>query len=331
MIMFKSTATANSNTALVKYWGKANSELKTPLNNNISLTIDSHRTKVTVEFSEDYKEDHATLNGEPVSGKILERTSKHLDYIRKLAGVDLKAKGAAEINFPVGAGLASSASGFAALTVAACTALGMKLDKKELSIISRNGSGSSCRSIYGGYVEWLTGKGDKDSYAVQIADEKYFDIRDISVIVSKKPRKVDTRGGMEIAQKTSVLFDARLKAVKEITLPKIRQAILDKNFSAIGKYAELDSNMLHATAITSMPILLYWQPETLEMMHLVRDWREEGLEVYYTADTGANLHIFCLPKDEKELLKRLKEIPIVQKTTSGKPGEGAKVLKEHLF
>ena len=327
----KATAIANSNTALVKYWGKANSELKTPLNNSISLTIDSHWTKCTLEFSEEYKEDHATLNGEAVSGKILERTSKHLDYIRKLAGIDLKAKGAAEINFPVGAGLASSASGFASLTVAACTALGMKLAKKELSIISRNGSGSSCRSIYGGYVEWLAGKTDKDSYSVQIADEKHFDLRDISVIVSKKPRKVDTRGGMDIAQKTSVLFDARMKAVKEITLPKIRQAILDKDFSTVGKMAELDSNMLHATAITSTPILLYWQPETLEAMHAVRDWREDGLEAYYTTDTGANVHILCLPKDQPEILKRLKEMPVVQKATPGKPGEGAKVVKEHLF
>ncbi len=326
----KSTAIANTNTALVKYWGKDSVEFNTPANNNISLTIDSHWTKCTVEFSSDYKEDQATLNGQPATGKVLERTTKHLDYIRKLAGVDLKAKGAAEINFPIGMGLASSASGFAALTVAACSALGLKLSEKDLTIISRRGSGSSCRSILGGYVEWVMG-GDKESVAVQIADKNHFDIRDIAVIVSKKSRKFDTRGGMEIAKKTSPLYPARLKAVNEITLPKIRQAILDKDFTTIGQLAELDSNLLHATALTATPILLYWQPETLEIMHAVKDWREEGLEAYYTADTGANVHILCKPKDEKEILKRLKEIKVVQKAISGKPGDGAKVVKGHLF
>ncbi len=326
----KATAIANTNTALVKYWGKDSSEFNTPTNNNISMTLDSHWTKCTVEFSEEYEEDHATLNSKPAGGKVLERTSKHLDYIRGLAGVDLKARGAAEINFPVSAGLASSASGFAALTVAACSALGMKLDDKELSIISRRGSGSSCRSILGGYVEWVKG-GDRDSIAIQIADKSHFDLRDIAVVVSKKERQVDTRGGMKIAQSTSPLYKARLKAVEELTLPKIRQAILDKDFTTIGQLAELDSNLLHATALTATPILLYWQPETLEVMHQVRDWRLNGLEAYYTADTGANVHVLCRPKDQPEILKRLKEMNVVQNVIASKPGDGAKVIKEHLF
>lgn len=326
----KATAVAHPNVALIKYWGKANKKLKTPMNNSISVTLDNLQCKTTVEFSEEFEEDYATLNGKKAPEKVLKRTSSHLDTIRKKAGIDLYARGAAEINFPVGVGLASSAAGFAALTAAAAKAAGLELNERELSILSRKGSGSSCRSILGGFVEWQKGSSDKDSFAVQIADEDWFDIRIISAVVSTKERTVDTRGGMKIAKETSPLYDARLEFVEK-ELPLMKEAIKNRDFSKMGEILERDCMLLHATAITSEPILLYWTPETLKIMHSVRTWRQEGFEAYYTADTGANVHVVCPPENETKVVKKLKEIEGVMEVHKNKPGEGVKLSEEHLF
>jgi diphosphomevalonate decarboxylase len=326
----KATAIAHPNVALIKYWGKANEELKTPMNNNISVTVDGLYCKVTVEFSEKYEKDSATVNGKEPEKKVMERAVEHIDRIRKMAGIKTRARGAVEMNFPIGVGLASSSAGFAALSLAASKAADLQLDKKQLSILARNGSGSSCRSIYGGFVEWLKGKSGKDSYAVQLADEKWFDIRIISAVVSTKERMVDTRGGMKIAKETSPLYYARLKFVEK-QLPVMKKAIKERDFTTIGKVAERDCMLLHATAITADPILIYWTPETLKIMHSVRVWRGEGLEAYYTVDTGANVHIFCLPENEEEIIKRLQGLEGIIEVHKNKPGAGARLAQEHLF
>lgn len=326
----KATAIAHPNVAIVKYWGKRDSASFIPMNNSISVTVDSLYCKTTVDFSEDYDRDFATINGNAPDAKVMERAVTHLDRIRKLAGMDLHARGAIEMNFPIGVGLASSSAGFAALTAAACAAAGLKLSPKELSIISRQGSGSSCRSIYGGFVEWLGGTRSDDSYSVQLADEKHWDLRLITAVVSKAARKVDTRGGMEIAKNTSPLYAARLHAVEE-DLPIVRQAIRDKDLPTLGTVAEREAMLLHATAITASPILVYWVPETVRIMQEVLAWRTEGLKTYFTLDTGANIHFLCLPESEDEIVNRLKALPGVMQVHCNRPGEGVKLVKDHLF
>jgi diphosphomevalonate decarboxylase len=326
----KATAIAHPNVALIKYWGKADDNLKTPMNNSISVTIDGLYCKVTVDFSEEYKKDWATINGQEPQQKTLERAAEQLDTVRKAAGITLRAKSAVEMNFQVGIGLASSSAGFAALTAAAAKAAGLKLDKKALSILARKGSGSSCRSIYGGFVEWVKGSSDKTSYAMQLADEKWLDLRTISAVVSTKERMADTRGGMKIAKDTSPLYAARLKFVEK-ELPLMRKAIKNKDFSAMGKIAERDCMLLHATAITADPVLLYWTPETLKIMHAVRVWRQNGLEAYYTVDTGANIHVFCMPENEQKVLDDLQSIGGITSIHKNKPGEGARLIDGHLF
>ncbi len=326
----KATAKAYSNVAIVKYWGKRDEKLMTPMNSNISMTSDAHGATATVEFSEEYDEDIAIVNGEPTIEKVKERTEKHIDLIRKIAGITLKAKGEAKTDLPIGIGLASSASGFASLTVAACAAAGLKLDPKQLSIISRQGSGSSCRSIYGGFVEWLSGNKSEDSYAIQLADQHWWDVRDVIAMVSTKQRKVDTRNGMRIAKDTSPYYPAWLKEVEK-DLANVRKAIKDRDFTLLGRTAERNSLMMHATAITATPELIYWVPETLRVMHEVMLMREEGIKCYFSCDTGANVHIFCLPEEEKNIMKRIGKLEGVQKTIVGKPGEGTKLINKHLF
>ena len=326
----KATAIAHPNVPIIKYWGKADQTLFLPMNNSISMTVDERYCKVTVEFSEKYRKDEATINSKPAEQKIMDRVLPHLDRIRKMANIKLYARGSVEMNFPIGAGLASSSAGFAALTLAASKAAGLNLGQKELSILTRKGSGSSCRSIYGGWVEWEKGHNDTTSHAVQLVEKNHWDISIITAVVSKKERMVDTRGGMAIAQNTSPLYDARVEYVEK-TLPIVRKAIKERDFTTIGQITERDSMLLHATAITSDPILLYWTPETIHLLHQVRLWRQEGLEVYFTIETGANVHVLCLPKDEKEVVKRLKENKSVMEIHVNKPGDGATLVNDHLF
>ena len=325
----KATSIANSNTAFIKYWGKYNEELIIPMNSNMSLTVDSQNTVTTVEFSGDYKEDEVILNSSRAEGKERERVTRHLDLVRGLAKIRDRAKVVSKNNFPTAAGLASSASGFAALTVAACAAAGLNLDKKRLSIIARQGSGSSCRSIYGGYVQWLKGKTSDDSYAVQIADENYFDIRDIAVVVSTGERAISSREGMRLSIKTSPIYQARLGVVEGM-LEKVKKAILARDFRTLGSTAEADAILMHSVMMTTEPHLFYWEPKTLELLKKIMKWRSEGLECYFTVDTGPNVHIFCLPDKEKEILSRLKEEGF-RNFFASKPGGGAELLKKHLF
>ncbi|MBI2085243.1 MAG: diphosphomevalonate decarboxylase [Candidatus Aenigmarchaeota archaeon] len=326
----KSTAIANSNTALVKYWGKYDEKLILPMNGSISMTVDKLNTTTTVEFSSDYKNDLVELNGKKAEGKESERVIEHIDMIRKISKLDEKAKVASKNNFLTAAGLASSASGFAALTIAACSAAGLELDKKELSIIARQGSGSSCRSIFGGYVEWLAAKTSEKSYAKQIADENYFDIRDIAVVVEAAKRKHGTRESMQASVRTCPLYDARLSAVEK-NLKIVRKAVLDKDFTSLGKTAEFDSLLMHAIALTTTPTILNWSAGTISVMHAVQDWRAEGIECYYTIDTGAHVHILSLPENCREIIKRVKLIGSVIDVIENKPGKGAETINKHLF
>ncbi|MBN1328286.1 MAG: diphosphomevalonate decarboxylase [Candidatus Heimdallarchaeota archaeon] len=326
----KATAKANSNTALIKYWGKKDEELIIPMNNSISLTIDSLTTYTTVEFSQDFLEDSFILNNEKQIEKALERVVKHLNLLRSLAKVDLKAKVISKNNFPTAAGLASSASGFAALTLASCKALGLKVNSRELSILARQGSGSAARSVLGGYVEWLVIDEKNDSSVIQLADKDWFDIRDIIVIFEKHKRKISTRDAMKLSMETSPFYKARLETIEE-NLAKIRQAIKDKNFSLLGKTAESDCLSMHSVAFTSDPSLIFWTGETLAIMTLVKSLRDDGLEAYFTIDTGSNMHILTLPKYAEKITGILKELPYIRDVIVAKPGDGATIVNDHLF
>ena len=187
--MKKATAVAPSNIAFIKYWGTKDEVLRLPKNGSISMNLSNLLTTTTVEFSNAFKKDEVVLNGkkEDIVGS---RTVKHLDRIRNLAKFKTKAKVVTENNFPSGTGLSSSASGFAALTVAGASAAGLHLSKKELSILARQGSGSACRSIPDGFVEWLDGDTSDTSYAISLYPADYWDIVDVVAVVSKNKKEV---------------------------------------------------------------------------------------------------------------------------------------------
>ncbi|MBK5113650.1 MAG: diphosphomevalonate decarboxylase [Candidatus Heimdallarchaeota archaeon] len=330
MISTKATALANSNTALIKYWGKQDEELIIPMNNSISLTVDSLSTTTTVEFSDEFTQDLFILNNEKQTGTAENRVIRHLDLLRSKAKMNLKAKVMSQNNFPTAAGLASSASGFAALTVASCKALELELDQKQLSMLSRRGSGSSARSIFGGFVEWIKADEIGESYAKQLADKNHFDIRDIVVIFKPQKREFSTREAMKISKETSPMFKARLDVV-ETSLDKMRKAIEQREFNLLGQTAESDCNLVHSIALTSTPKLSFWIDETIRIINLVKDLRQGGIDAFYTVDTGSNMHILTLPQYAEEIDMILRKIPYIEKTVVCKPGDGAKIIDNHLF
>ncbi|MDQ4078692.1 MAG: diphosphomevalonate decarboxylase, partial [Chloroflexota bacterium] len=170
----RATASAGSNIAFIKYWGVADSTLNLPLNDSISMTLDALRTVTTVEFDPSLNADVVIIDGQERHGNAWHRAARHLDRIRALAGVETSARVVSENNFPMGTGIASSASAFAALTVAGCAALGLDLDAREMSRVARHASGSASRSLFGGFVYWNAGHDDASSYAEPICDEHHW-------------------------------------------------------------------------------------------------------------------------------------------------------------
>ena len=205
----KKTAIAPSNIAFIKYWGRKNEELRLPENGSISMNLSNLVTTTTVEFDESLIKDTIIIDGQEEE-KESTRAIKHLDRIRKLAHTNLFAKVLSQNNFPSGTGLSSSASGFAALTVAASAAAGLNPSEKELSVLARLGSGSACRSIPDGFTEWLDGDTNGSSYAISLYPPSYWDIADVVVIASSEKKKVSTTEGQKLSN-TSPFYATRQK------------------------------------------------------------------------------------------------------------------------
>lgn len=325
----KGSAVARANIAFIKYWGNLNDDLRLAMNGSISMTLDMLRTVTTVELSPALAEDEIEVDGvEPFPGAKA-RIVAHLDRLRTLAGKPLKARVASVNDFPTGVGLASSASGFAALTLAAAAAFEMGLEDRELSALARLGSGSATRSIWGGYVEWVAGTEHEESFASQIAPPEHWEICDCIALVSTETKEVASSEGHKLA-KSSPLYSARLSQVKE-DLDRVREAILSRDFESLGSVAEREALSLHAIMMTSQPSLLYWTPATVRVIKEVRNWREEGRSVYFTIDAGPNLHLLTLPSGVEEIERALGKVEGVKQVIVCRPGQGAGLIEEHLF
>ena len=324
----KSTAKAHPNIALIKYWGNRDSGLNLPLNGSISMIMGGASTTTTIEFSKDHG-DEFVLNGEQLVGEAKERVGAFVSMIRRRAGCELGFKVVSENDFPAAAGLASSAGGFAALTIAACEALGMKPGERELSILARRGSGSACRSIPSGFVEWHCGETDEGSYGETLAPPGHLAMRDIVAVTDTAKKAVPSKSGHGAAA-GSPFMEARLAEVKK-SLKEMRGAITAKDFKAIGKIAEQDCLSMHAVIMTGRPPVMYWSPATLRVMDAVMRWRAGGLACYFTIDAGPNVHVLCMADDEKEVAARLNDIDDVEHTIVTRPAGGAGLVEDHLF
>lgn len=324
--MTTATAQALANIAFIKYWGNRNGAPHLPANGSISMNLDGLYTRTTVSFQHSLPYDELIINGREIAGPALERVSCVLDLVREMAGAFEQAEVVSESNFPSGAGIASSASAFAALATAASKAAGLDLSERELSRLARRGSGSACRSIPGGFVEWFMGTGDEDSYAASLAGPDHWGLVDCIAIVSDVHKKTGSTEGHALAA-TSPLQPARLADTPR-RLDLCRRAILERDFELLAGIVELDSDMMHAVMMTSQPAVYYWLPASLEVMQAVRGWRQEGLSACYTVDAGPNVHVLCLEKDSKQIAGRLGALAGVKSVLQAPAGGPARLIEE---
>ncbi len=319
------TAEAKPNIAFIKYWGNRDNSLRLPANGSISMNLDGLFTRTTVSFQPSLALDEFVLNGREVTGHALERVSDMLDLVRQKAGFKHRAEVVSENNFPTGAGIASSASAFAALALAASKAAGLDLPEAELSRLARRGSGSACRSVPGGFVEWQVGSGDKDSFAFSIAAPDHWALADCVAVVSAEHKPTGSTEGHALAD-TGALQAARVADAPR-RLDICREAILKRNFNLLAEIIEHDSNLMHAVMMTSHPALFYWEPATLAVMDAVRTWRKGGLPAAYTIDAGPNVHVICPQEELQNVRDRLSAIPGVGRVLTAGVGGAARLVK----
>lgn len=317
---------AHTNIAFIKYWGKENEELIIPQNNSLSLTLDAFYTETKVTFDDQLDADVLYIDGEIEDEKALKKAQVILDLVREEAKIDWSAKIESKNFVPTAAGLASSASGLAALAGAASLAAGLELSDTELSRLARRGSGSASRSIYGGFAEWQKGTTDKDSIAVPV-DDANWDIGMIFVIVDDKRKDVSSTEGMRLVVETSPYYDGWVTSAEQ-DLADIKVAIQEQDIIKTGEIAERSALKMHALNLSANPPFNYWSPESIIAMRNVSELREKGYPAYLTMDAGPNVKIICRASDLDAIHAILSETYRSDQLVKALPGPGIQILED---
>lgn len=327
----KATASAHSNIALVKYWGKRDEASILPWTGSLSMTLDALAVATTVAF-DDGDADRVEINGVDLKGAARQRVVDTLDLVRAEAGFARRARVLSRSDFPTGAGLASSAAGGAALAAAASWAAGLDPAPEALSILARRNSGSACRSIHGGFSEWVPGErpDGTDSFAVPLFDERHWpELRMIAAIGDTAEKAVSSREGMRRTVTTSPFYEA-WRGVSARDLVECRGAIEARDLTRLGEIAERNAWRMHAAALGAEPPLRYFTATTLTILDGMQALRKQGREVYFTLDAGPNPILLCLASDVADVTAFLESLRIPRWVVSG-PGRGVERSEAPLF
>lgn len=327
------TYEAPPNIALVKYWGVRDPGLALPYNSSLSVTLADMRSRTTVRFDETLGADSVILNGKVATGGPRDGVVKFLDRVRAMAKIEPRADVRSENNFPTATGLASSASGFAALAGAASRAAGLRLSDRELSQLARFGSGSACRSVFGGFVEWKAGRRSDgaDCYAESVyGPEHWPELVDLVLLVRGAPvKEVRSADAMQTSVRTSDYFAARQREVPP-RLRKIRTAIGARNGAALFPLIMEECDSFRKVCETSQPSLDYLTSTSRAILDAVRDANRAagGAIAGYTHDAGAHVHVFTLERHLAALRRSLGGIDGVEETLVVRPGPGGHAVNE---
>ena len=285
------TASANSNIALIKYWGKTDDLLHLPTTSSLSLTLDETWTTTTVSFDGGADgQDVVTINGVGVEGTARERVHRFLSLVRERAGLgqDEAASVVSTSTVPLAAGLASSAAGFAALAGAASRAAGLDLDARALSCLARRGSGSASRSVFGGLVRWNRGTDDASSFAEPVPCALALAM--VVIALDAGAKAVSSTVAMRHTMRTSPLYPAWVEA-SAADLAEALEAAASGDLERLGAVAQANALGMHATMVAARPAVLYWRPGTVTVLHEVERLRRDGLPVWATMDAGPNVKV----------------------------------------
>ncbi|MGH8216035.1 MAG: diphosphomevalonate decarboxylase [Rhodanobacteraceae bacterium] len=325
----RATALAHPNIALVKYWGKRDDALNLPASGSLSITLDALQTRTSVCFDPALGHDDIVLNGRRDPAESHKITA-FLDLLRGRAGVATRARVVSENDFPTGAGLASSASGFAALVVAVDRALEMDLDASSLSRLARRGSGSAARSIFGGFAEMAAGtRADgEDAFATPLLDRVAWPLTVVIAITTRATKSTSSRIGMDLSRRTSPFYRDWI-ASGAGDLDAARSAVRARDFEKLAEVGEASCLAMHAVMLATLPGLIYWNGATVECMQRVRRLRErEGLGVFFTIDAGPQVKAVCLPDAAPQVADALREVPGVEAIMVSGLGEGARIVQD---
>jgi diphosphomevalonate decarboxylase len=327
------TARAGTNIAFVKYWGKRDKVLNLPATGSLSLTLADLGTETRVRFAADAGEpdgrDRVLLADAPADERFAARVRGFLDLIRARAGVRLPAEVSTTNTVPTAGGLASSASGFAALALAASRAAGLALSPVELSVLARRGSGSAARSIFGGFVEMAAGTAldGSDAHAEQLLGPEAWNVRLVVALTTRAQKPLGSTAAMDRTASTSPYYSSWVEStVRE--LPEARAAVGARDLPRLGAIAERSALRMHACALSADPAIIYWNPTTLAVVKAVLDLRTAGTPAWFTIDAGPHVKVLCSAADAESIAASLGQVPGVQGTIVAAPGPATQVIEE---
>lgn len=317
----RATATAQPNIALIKYWGKRDLDRNLPAVGSISITLSDLRTEMTVDFDAGLAEDELTVNGE-INVGMLPRVSDCLD---RIAGEDrLRARVLSKSNFPIAAGLASSASSFAALTVAAACAGDQTLSREALARLAGRASGSAARSLYGGFAELAN---DRDTIAMQaLLEPEEWPMHVVVAVTDSGPKPIGSTEAMEISRTTSPFYE-RWIADQDGDLTVARDAIAARDFAGLAAIAEHNCLKMHSIMWASRPPTIFWNSATMRCLQTIRRLQDDGVNVFFTIDAGPQVKAVCLPDHVDDVSEALRATTGVKEIMTTGLGVGARVIE----
>jgi diphosphomevalonate decarboxylase len=322
-------AFAPSNIALTKYWGKRDASLNLPLASSISIALAELGSFTVVSPAPELEEDVMLLDDQPLDAAGMVKVRRVLNAVRELAGSNVHA-GLRSVNtVPAARGLASSASAFAALALAASKAYGLDLDEPALSRLARIGSGSASRSIAGGFVKWQVGEraDGLDSFATQVFPADHWPLRVLVAHVGGR-KGVSSTSGMAASATSSPLFQAWIQQC-QTDVVACERALAERDMRKLAEVVEGNALAMHATMMASRPPLLYWQPTTLRILHEVRRLRMDGARCCFTIDAGASVVVLVEPDDARTVAETLGEIEGIEQVLQTRIGSGARLTRTH--
>ncbi len=327
-VICKASAYAHANIALAKYWGKSDVALNLPAVPSISLTLEALRTDTTLVFDKTLTHDELQINATQAKEADQKRVSAFLTFLRERYQQKCFARVQTRNNFPTAAGLASSASGFAALVIAFDQAFNLGLSKSELSALARRGSASAARSIFGGFAKLDAGIAGHDALGAQpLFDAQHWDLRVVVAITTEQAKPLGSTAAMTLAKETSFYYDAWVKHAPSLC-QTIEQALGERSLTKLGPALEASAMSMHACMLASRPAIIYWNAATLSVLSALKHARETtNLAAYATMDAGPQVKVFCLPADASRVEALLMTCEGVQRTLTSKAGPGAQVTE----
>jgi len=321
-------AVAHPNIALAKYWGKREGEGNVPAVPSLSVTLSGMRTETSVVFDEALSHDELTLNGERVApaDRPARRASELLGRVRALAGIARCARVVSNNDFPTASGLASSASGFAALALAASRAAGLDLSQEAVADLARRSSASAARSVFGGFAELDGGEGSS-GVARAVAGPGALPLRVLVCVTTEAAKSTSSTDGMRLTQTTSPYYAAWVRGAPAAQRA-MRVALLAGDLATVGRLAEESALAMHACAMAAG--VVYVSGATLAALAEVRAMREAGLATYATIDAGPHLKCVVSTPDAAEARARLARVPGVLRILETSPGEAARIVRDEV-